>query len=421
MDLADLTATAARARMDAGSLTPAALAEACLQRIAERDGVVRAMAFLDPALAARNAASARPGPMHGIPVGVKDVLDTADMPTEYNSPIWRGHRPHADCAAVAWTREAGGVILGKTVTTEFATRHPGPTTNPHNPAHTPGGSSSGSAAGVAAGFFPVAFGTQTAGSVIRPAAYCGVVGYKPSYNLINRHGMKLMSFSLDTVGTMGRSVADCALLAAAAGRADLGDPDRKLANAPRVAVCQSPAWPHAAPETQALLQDAADRLARAGATVTALTLPPLFADVLDAQPLVMNAESAASMGWEMLHHRGQLSPVLRERLEWGLAQPAAAVAAAQAVLRDGQAAFADAMGDADVVLTPSAPGEAPSGLGWTGDAVFNALWTALHVPCVTVPVGAGPHGMPLGVQVVGRIGADRAVLAVAQWVASALG
>ncbi len=421
MDLADLTATAARARMDAGSLTPAALAEACLQRIAERDGVVRAMAFLDPALAARNAASARPGPMHGIPVGVKDVLDTADMPTEYNSPIWRGHRPHADCAAVAWTREAGGVILGKTVTTEFATRHPGPTTNPHNPAHTPGGSSSGSAAGVAAGFFPVAFGTQTAGSVIRPAAYCGVVGYKPSYNLINRHGMKLMSFSLDTVGTMGRSVADCALLAAAAGRADLGDPDRKLANAPRVAMCQSPAWPHAAPETQALLQDAADRLARAGATVTALTLPPLFADVLDAQPLVMNAESAASMGWEMLHHRGQLSPVLRERLEWGLAQPAAAVAAAQAVLRDGQAAFADAMGDADVVLTPSAPGEAPSGLGWTGDAVFNALWTALHVPCVTVPVGAGPHGMPLGVQVVGRIGADRAVLAVAQWVASALG
>ncbi len=150
-------------------------------------------------------------------------------------------------------------------------------------------------------------------------------------------------------------------------------------------------------------------------------MPPLFADVLDAQPLVMNAESAASMGWEMLHHRGQLSPVLRERLEWGLAQPAAAVAAAQAVLRDGQAAFADAMGDADVVLTPSAPGEAPSGLGWTGDAVFNALWTALHVPCVTVPVGAGPHGMPLGVQVVGRIGADRAVLAVAQWVASALG
>ncbi len=421
MDLADLTATAARARMDAGSLTPAALAEACLQRIAERDGVVRAMAFLDPALAARNAASARPGPMHGIPVGVKDVLDTADMPTEYNSPIWRGHRPHADCAAVAWTREAGGVILGKTVTTEFATRHPGPTTNPHNPAHTPGGSSSGSAAGVAAGFFPVAFGTQTAGSVIRPAAYCGVVGYKPSYNLINRHGMKLMSFSLDTVGTMGRSVADCALLAAAAGRADLGDPDRKLANAPRVAVCQSPAWPHAAPETQALLQDAADRLARAGATVTTLTLPPLFADVLDAQPLVMNAESAVSMGWEMLHHRGQLSPVLRERLEWGLAQPAAAVAAAQAVLRDGQAAFADAMGDADVVLTPSAPGEAPPGLRWTGDAVFNALWTALHVPCVTVPVGAGPHGMPLGVQVVGRIGGDRAVLAVAQWVASALG
>ena len=221
MDPADLTATAARARIAAGQLTPAALMEACLARIAEREPAVQAMAFLDPALARQQAATAHPGPLHGLPLGVKDVLDTAGMPAEYNSPIWRGHRPHADAAAVAWARAAGAAVVGKTVTTEFATREPGPTTNPHNAGHTPGGSSSGSAAGVAAGYFPFAYGTQTAGSIIRPAAYCGVVGYKPSYGTIDRHGMKLMAFSLDTVGVMARSVADCALLAGAVARRDL--------------------------------------------------------------------------------------------------------------------------------------------------------------------------------------------------------
>ena len=215
MDLADLTATAARARIQAGQLTPAELMEACLARVAEREPVLRALAYLDPALARASAAAARPGPLHGLPLGVKDVLDTADMPAEYNSPIWRGNRPRADAAAVAWARAAGAAVLGKTVTTEFATRFPGPTANPHNPAHTPGGSSSGSAAGVAAGYFPFAYGTQTAGSVIRPAAYCGIVGYKPSYGTIERHGMKLMSFSLDTVGVLARTVADCALLVGA--------------------------------------------------------------------------------------------------------------------------------------------------------------------------------------------------------------
>ena len=193
------------------------------------------MAFLDPALA--RSATARPGPLHGLPLGVKDVLDTADMPTGYNSPIWQGHRPRADAGAVAWARAAGAVVLGKTVTTEFATRYPGPTTNPHNPAHTPGGSSSGSAAGVAAGYFPFAYGTQTAGSVIRPAAYCGVVGYKPTYGTIERHGMKLMAFSLDTIGVMARSVADCALLTSAVSGRDLGElPDRVW----RIGLCQSP-------------------------------------------------------------------------------------------------------------------------------------------------------------------------------------
>ena len=250
MDPADLTATAARARIAAGQLTPVDLMEACLARIAQREPALRAMAFLDPGLARQAAAHARPGPLHGLPLGVKDVLDTADMPTEYNSPIWRGHRPRADAGAVAWARATGAAVLGKTVTTEFATRLPGPTVNPHNPAYTPGGSSSGSAAGVAAGYFPFAFGTQTAGSVIRPAAYCGVVGFKPSFGLIERHGMKLMAFSLDTIGVVARSVADCALLAGATAGRDLGDPTRmpprSAPGLPSVPVLSTPPPPPSA-------------------------------------------------------------------------------------------------------------------------------------------------------------------------------
>ena len=419
MDCADLTATAARARIAAGRLNATELMEACLARIATREPTVHAMAFLDPAAAMRAAGQARPGLLHGLPIGVKDVLDTADMPTEYNSPIWRGHRPRADAAAVAWARAAGAVVLGKTVTTEFATRQPGPTTNPHNAAHTPGGSSSGSAAGVAAGFFPFAYGTQTAGSVIRPAAYCGVVGYKPSYGTIDRHGMKLMSFHLDTVGVIARSVADCAMLTAAVCGRDLGEPERTT-RAPRIGLCRSPAWPAADAATQALLHDAAGRLRQAGASVVDHELPAAYGGLDAAHQLVMQAESARAMGWELLHHRDRLSDGLRERLEWGLSHSAAQRDAANATLATARAGFPAAMAGVEVLLTPSAAGEAPAGLGWTGDPAFNALWTALHVPCVTVPAGAGPFGLPLGLQVVGRIGEDAATLAAAHWIGAAL-
>ena len=420
MDLADLTATAARARIAAGQLAAPELMEACLARIAEREPVLQAMAFLDPAVARQAAATARPGPLHGLPLGVKDVLDTADMPAGYGSPIWRGHRPRADAACVAWARDAGAAVLGKTVTTEFATRRPGPTTNPHNAGHTPGGSSSGSAAGVAAGYFPFAYGTQTAGSVIRPAAYCGVVGYKPSYGLIERHGMKLMSFTLDTVGVMARSVADCALLAGVVSGRDLGDPERALPAAPRIGLCCSPAW-HAADEaTRDLLAAAGETLRRAGASVAELELPADYAGIEAAHQVVMQAESARAMGWELLAHRGELSPELRERLEWGLAQPTDALDAARAVLARTRQAFPAAMAGHDVLLTPSAPGEAPAGIGWTGDPALNLIWTSLHVPCVTVPAGSGAGGLPLGVQVVGRVGGDAATLAAAHWVGAAL-
>ena len=392
--------------------------EACLDRLAAREPMVQAMAFFDPAQA--RAAIPRPGPLHGLPIGVKDVLDTADMPSEYNSAIWRGHRPSADAACVAWAKAAGAVVLGKTVTTEFATRTPGPTTNPHDPARTPGGSSSGSAAGVAAGFFPIAFGTQTAGSVIRPAAFCGVVGYKPTFGLVNRMGMKLMSDSLDTVGVMARSVADCALVVSTISGRDLGDPDTRPSYAPRIGLCRSPVWDRAGPETPALFERVAVQLASAGAIIRHFELPHEFDAFEAAHAVIMNNESARAMGWEMNTALEQISPALRERLEWGLLQPEAAVVESQALFRFLQSRFADLMGELDILLTPSAAGEAPVGLAWTGDAGFNFIWTSLHVPCVTVPAGVGPSAMPLGVQIVAPRGRDRQALAWAAWVAAAL-
>ncbi|HYZ23162.1 MAG TPA: amidase [Rhodopila sp.] len=415
-----MTAAQAVRLVQEGSLRPEALAEACLDRIARREPALRVFAHHDPALARAAAQSARPGPLHGIPIGIKDVLDTADQPSQYGSPIWAAYQPRADSAPVAWARAAGGVVIGKTVTTEFATRHPGPTRNPVNPEHTPGGSSSGSAAGVKAGFFPLAYGTQTAGSVIRPAAFCGVVGYKPTYGTISRIGMKIMSDSLDTVGVIARTVADCALFTTAVSGRDLGDPETRPGRTPRIGICRSPTWGTAAPETQHLLSHAATTLSQAGANVTDRELPESFAALVEAHPIIMNAESARALGWELAHHRDQLSEGLRERMDWGLAQPESALRNAYAAFETAQRAFPDAITDLDVLVTPAAPGEAPKGIGWTGDPAFNLIWTSLRVPCVTVPAGTGPNGLPLGIQIVGRHGDDRAVLAWARWVEAAL-
>ena len=419
-DLARLTATEAARLIRAGTLQPPALLEACLARVAEREPEVRAFTHLDPDQARRAGSAASPGPLHGLPIGVKDVLDTADMPSEYGSPIWRGWRPRADAAAVAWARAAGGVVVGKTVTTEFATRKPGPTANPRGLGHTPGGSSSGSAAGVADCFFPLAYGTQTAGSILRPAAYCGVVGYKPSFGLISRAGMKIMSDSLDTIGVMARSVADCALFAGAVSGHDLGFPDTKPGRPPRVGICRSPSWDQALPETVALLERVTIALDRAGAAVSARELPPHIAALTTAHPVVMNNESARALGWELATAHDQISEGLRERLDFGLSRSEADLAQSYAVFAEAQAAFPAATEGLDVLVTPSAPGQAPKGLAWTGDPIFNLIWTSLHVPCVTVPAGEGPDGLPLGIQVVGRRGEDRSVLAWAQWVAAAI-
>jgi Asp-tRNA(Asn)/Glu-tRNA(Gln) amidotransferase A subunit family amidase len=416
-----MTATEARAAIAAGRLTPAGLMESCLARIAEREPAVRAFAWLEPAralAAARRADAALP--LGGLPVAVKDVIDTEEYPTQHGSPIWAGNRPRGDAACVAWARAAGAVVAGKTVTTEFATRFPGPTRNPANLAHTPGGSSSGSAAAVADFMVPLAFGTQTAGSIIRPAAYCGIVGYKPTYGTISRIGMKIMADSLDTMGCMARSVADVALFAGTLSGRDLGNPDVSPGRAPKVGLCRSPFWPAALSETVALMERVSAALSRAGAAVSDHELPGAYAGIGEAHPVIMNVESARAIGWELTTQRHLVSTQLRERLEPALALPAEALDRAHAAANACIEGFAAATEGLDVLVTPAAPGEAPEGIDWTGDPTFNSLWTTLRVPCVTVPAGTGPRGLPLGIQIVGRMGDDRAVLAWARWVQHAL-
>jgi Asp-tRNA(Asn)/Glu-tRNA(Gln) amidotransferase A subunit family amidase len=422
-DLFTLSARDAASRVAGGTATAESLTRACLDRIAERESVIGAWEFLDPDRAIaeareRDRATTR-GPLHGVPIGVKDVMDTQDMPTAYGSPIYRGHRPAADAACVALARAAGAVVIGKTVTTEFATFHPGKTANPHNPAHTPGGSSSGSAAAVADLMVPLAFGTQTAGSVIRPASYCGVVGYKPSFGTIARTGVKPLSDSLDTVGVMARNVADAAFFAAVLSdrpaltiKGDLPPP--------RIALYRTPEWRHAEPGTIAALDHAATRLGRAGAAAIEVAVPPEHEGLGEAQKIIMDYESARCLAYEYATRPQNLSASLRERIAVGRAHNAETYDAARRLVakaRDGLRAF---FGEFDALLVPAAPGEAPKGLERTGDPVFNRSWTMLHVPCVTVPAWHGVGGLPVGVQLVGREGEDALTLRAAAFLERAL-
>jgi Asp-tRNA(Asn)/Glu-tRNA(Gln) amidotransferase A subunit family amidase len=417
--LNELGAAGLLARLARGEITSEALARDCLERVAEREPAVRAFAHLDPgqvleAAGALDRAGAR-GPLHGLPLGVKDVIDTFDLPTEYGSPIYAGHRPAADAACVALARGAGALVFGKTVSTEFATHPPGPTTNPRNAAHTPGGSSSGSAAAVADRMLPLALGTQTGGSVIRPAAYCGVVGYKPSFGLLPRTGVKPISDSFDTVGVFARAVEDAALAAAAlTGRKALRIPD--TLNAPRLGLCRTPQWPAARPETHKLFEELPGRLVRAGARVGALEMPEAFAPLADLHGTIWDYEIARCLADEHRRHRDRIREPLLGQLERGRGVSADAYDAAQRVARECRRRLSDAMHDFDALVVPSAPGEAPEGLASTGDSVFNRVWTLLHAPCVNVPAGQGPGGLPLGVQVVGRFGEDAKVLACAHWI-----
>jgi Asp-tRNA(Asn)/Glu-tRNA(Gln) amidotransferase A subunit family amidase len=267
---------------------------------------------------------------------------------------------------------------------------------------------------------PLLFGTQSAGSIVRPAAFCGVVGFKPSYGTFHRAGMKVMSESLDTIGVMARSVADCALAAGAMTGRTYGDPEAKPDRAPRFGLTLGPDPDKAAPETRALLERAAEAARKAGAEVVEFQLPPLLMKAAAMQPVVMNVETLQALGWELATARAQISPVLREKMDWARSQPMTAFREARLTQSAAIDAFAGMTEGFDALLTPAAPGEAPEGLGWTGDPAFNLLWTFLWGPNVTVPAGKGPKGLPLGVQLVGRIGEDAAVLAWARWLQAAI-
>jgi Asp-tRNA(Asn)/Glu-tRNA(Gln) amidotransferase A subunit family amidase len=409
-------------RIESGELMPRAAVELCAQAIATREAEIGAFAALDIEAARRDAG--RPelprSPLRGLPVGIKDIFDTADFPTAYGSSLYAGHRPKSDAATVMMVRRAGGIVMGKTVTTEFASLQPAGTRNPRNPAHTPGGSSSGSAAAVAAGMLPLALGSQTGGSVIRPAAFCGVAGFKPSYRLLPTVGMKCFSWSLDTVGLFAASVADVAFAAAALTGRDLRVDERPLAT-PVVAILRTDLWNEASEPMQNAVERAARTAEKAGAKIKELELPPIFGEAMRAHGIIQGYEAFRALAFEYDRHRDRLGPILRRQLDGAASIDADAYDNARRATRRTRQALVDVLADGEVMLTPSAPGAAPHGLGSTGEPTFNRLWTLLGTPCVNVPGLADTAGLPLGVQVVARFGRDRFALSAAAFLQEAIG
>ena len=410
--LHELTASQAAVLLGRGHLTAEALVRACLERIAAFEPRVLAFEALDPDLAIREArrvdAAGRPGPLHGLPVGVKDVIDTADLPTARGSPVFAGRRPAADAACVASLRRAGGIVLGKTVTTELAFYFPGKTRNPHDPSRTPGGSSSGSAAAVAARMVPAALGTQTAGSLIRPGAYCGVVAFKPSHGLLPFGGVSPFAPSLDTLGVLTRSAEDLPLLMAGLG-APL--PVVPVPSRLRVGLCRTEAWDATLPASREAVARAAAALAAAGAEV--VDEDERFPGLSQAQRTVMAAEGAVALGPLRAAHGDRLSAQLGAILDEGDAVSPAVLAAARALAAEARGRLPALFGRFDVLLGASTMGEAPQGLDSTGDPALNRIWTLLGLPCVQLPAGRGPAGMPVGIQLVGPSGGEAALCATA--------
>lgn len=414
---------AARA-IEIGELRSIDLVNACLDRIRRRESTIGAWVYLDPD-SARSVAIAcdkgpRRGPLHGVPIAVKDIIDTVDMPTECGSPVYRGRRAAWDAACVALAKRAGAVILGKTVTTEFAYFAPGKTANPHNPEHTPGGSSSGTAAAVADHMVPAGFGTQTAASIIRPASFCGVVGYKPSFGTFSLAGVKGFAESFDTLGLITRNVIDVRYLR----RALLGVPfEPRVSVAPsvlRIGLCKTPWWNDADAATRDALGKVAGVLSAAGASVLEANLPSWFSALADVHKLIMAYESTRSLAYEYDAHRDNLSVQLRELIEFGARIGRGDFESACADAEQARLEFDLWMDDFDLLLAPSAKGEAPAGLKVTGDPLFSRLWTLLHVPSISLPGLLGPQGLPVGVQLIGRRGRDEQLLGCAESIEGAL-
>jgi amidase len=416
--LNELTATEIAASISDGVVTCEAVVRACLDRVAAREPQVHAWAYIDAdaSLAAAQSfdQSGRKGPLAGVPFGAKDIIDTFDMPTEWGTPIHKGREPERDAACVALSRKAGGVLLGKTVTTEFANLHPGPTRNPHDLTRTPAGSSSGSAAAVADFMVPIALGTQTTGSTIRPASFCGVFGYRPTYGEHRMHGVMEASGSLDTLGILARSVADIALYYDVL----LGIPPEPMGKIerPHFALCRSHVWDQFEPNTRTLVEDAAFRLARAGARVTEFTLPAEFELLNDAHRTISSFEFARTFTFEIENHWDEISDTLRGgRLHDGLTGSFARYIEAKRLADECRRRLDALMRGIDALLTPAAFGEAPVGTSAFAGVPLYQIWTTLHVPAISIPVFKGAAGMPIGAQLIAKRHDDRKLFACAQW------
>ncbi len=418
----------------AGKVTALEVTEACLARIAADEPRVQAFAHISPehargqarALDDRKRAGRPLGPLHGVPIAVKDIVDTSDFPTENGSVLHAGRRPRRDAFIVSRLRAAGAVLLGKTVTTEFACFSPGKTRNPHDPERTPGGSSSGSAAAVAAGMAPLAIGSQTNGSVIRPASFCGVFGFKPSYGLIPRTGVLTTSATLDHVGLFARDLADIAFLAEQlvgfdpADHATWPQPAPSLVRVaaqappvrPRLAFVGGPTWDEAEPSTRQAFAELGEALA---ACATVVTLPDGFARAIEIHRTIWTAELAFHLAPEHERGRAQLSPELQQLIDAGLATTAPGYQQALASRLEFQSMLARLFEEFDAVVTPAAPGEAPLGLDATGNPRFCTLWSLTGQPAISLPIMRGPAGLPLGCQLVGAMGDDARLLRTARW------
>jgi Asp-tRNA(Asn)/Glu-tRNA(Gln) amidotransferase A subunit family amidase len=411
-----MTATEAAAAIAAGTLQAETFARGCLDRIAAREDVLKAWSYIDPASVLRQARELDQTPslglLHGIPVAIKDVIDTRDMPTSYNSPIYFGHRPTADAACVETLRAAGALIIGKTETTEFAAagRNP-PTRNPHNLERISGGSSAGSAAAVGDGQVPLALGTQTGGSLIRPASFCGAYACKPSWGAVSREGVRIYSITFDTVGWYGRCVADLDLMAEVYG---IGEPQTPPASIRglRVAFCRSPEWSATEPPMRDAFAKAEQILTDAGATVTALELPDSFAALTAAHKVILFREGRTAFLSLYRAQKTQLHDEFQHRVENRDHFTDQDLIAAYDLAARCRMEFDAIASGFDVIVTPSAPGEAPEGVGG-GNPVLNQIWTLLHVPCINLPAMRSPAGMPLGLTLTGPRYSDRRLLASA--------
>jgi Asp-tRNA(Asn)/Glu-tRNA(Gln) amidotransferase A subunit family amidase len=415
-----LDASELAAQLGSGAVTSRQIVEDCLARIEARDGKVRAWTHIDRSWALEQArardAESRRGPLHGVPVGIKDIFDTHDMPTAYGSPIYEGFRPAADTAVVGLLRMAGAVILGKCLTTEFASPVPRETCNPHDLERCPGVSSSGSAAAVADFHVPLALGSQTGGSTILPASFCGVVGYKASLTGIDRGGIRHLRPTLDTMGLFARSIGDIVLLRAALTGWRAPVEATLIDGRVRIGVCHTRDWEQAEPASRLALESAVAALAKAGAEIVEAEMPDVFQGLTDSFRVISTVEGQRALAAEARDHGARLNHYIRSASETVAKLAPGAYDKAQVHAAAARRALADVLGRCDVIITPAAAGEAPADLVSVSNSAFNRLWTLMHGPCVSIPAYTGPNGMPVGLQVVGPVGSDDRTIALAGWI-----